>query len=331
MTARTKYQPDVRQAMAAHPGYRRLFAPGEITLGLIMPLETYAEGCMPTMRNHLATARHAEEIGIPGLWLLDIPFFDPSYGAAGQLFEPLTYMAALAMVTEKIALGTTGIVLPFRDPHLFAKQMASVDQLSGGRCLAGLSLGDRRDEYPLFGIDFDTRAERFREIFRLYRTVSEHDRPAFSSDLFGNSPGGFDMLPKPPFARTPTIAINGAGQSLDWVAREMEGIMVPISEPERLAEMVAEWRAAQPDDAFKPVSIVGFLHLEEDPDHPFERDREGFHVGSRALARFMEQAREAGVSHFAMNPRYTRRPMEEVLFELERDVLPHFPALEETD
>lgn len=302
--------------------------PGEITLGLILPLETYPHGAVPTMQDRIEAAREAEAIGISCLWLRDIPFFDPNYGDAGQVFEPLTYIAALAAVTRSITLGTAGIVLPVREPNLFAKQVASIDQLSGGRYLAGLSSGDRPKEYPLFGVDFDSRAERFREIYQLVRTLMEQDGPAFTSTRFGASPGGFDILPKPPFARTPTLAIGRAGQSIEWIGAEMDGVIVPSPAEDQLENAVAEWRqTTAPADAFKPYGIAGFLDLDADPDHPFERVRAGFRTGSRGLATFMDRARAAGVNHIALNPHFTRRPMRDVLADLERDVLPHFPSL----
>lgn len=326
MQAQTHSETALSHTQLSHPGFRRLFAPGELTLGLIMPLETYPKDGIPSMQGHLDTARHADEIGISGLWLRDIPFYDPKYGDAGQVFEPLTYIAALATATRQIALGTAGIVLPFREPNLLARQVAALDQLSGGRMIAGLSSGDRPKEYPLFAIDFDSRAERFREAFHLYRTFTEQTGPAYKSDLFGVSPGGFDVLPKPPFARTPALAVGRAGQQTDWIGTQMEGLIVPSPEEEDLLRAVTQWRTACQGE-FKPYGIAGFLHLEPNRDHPFERVRAGFRTGSRALARFMSRARDAGVNHIALNPRFTQRPMAEVLADLERDVLPHFPSL----
>lgn len=326
MHAQTGPNPALREALSHHPGFRRLFAPGELTLGLIMPLETYSQDGIPSMHGHLDTARHADEIGISGLWLRDIPFYDPQYGDAGQVFEPLTYIATLAAVTRHIALGTAGIVLPFREPNLLARQVAALDQLSGGRMLAGLSSGDRPKEYPLFDIDFDTRAERFREAFHLYRTFTEQTGPTYASERFGTSPGGFDVLPKPPFGRTPALAVGRAGQGTDWIGAEMEGLIVPSPAEEDLPQTISDWRDAT-REAFKPYGIAGFLHLEADRDYPFERVRAGFRTGSRSLAQFMERARAAGVNHIALNPRFTRRPMAEVLDDLERDVLPRFPSL----
>lgn len=326
MTYHTLPEADAATAPARHAGFRRLFAPGEMTIGLIMPLETYPNSGVPTMDAHLDTARHAEAIGISGLWMRDIPFFDPQYGDAGQVFEPLTYITALAAVTDSITLGTAGIVLPFREPNLLARQIASIDQLSGGRMIAGLSSGDRPKEYPLFDIDFDTRADRFREAYDLYRQFTETHAPAYETKHFGASPGGFDVLPKPPAGRTPAIAIGRAGQDLKWIGAHMEGLIVPSPAKPDLPQAVAEWRATS-GAPFKPYGIAGFLHLSRDRDRPFERVRAGFKTGSKGLAAFMERAREAGVNHIALNPRFTPRPMTEVLDDLERDVLPLFPSL----
>ncbi|RKF21781.1 TIGR03571 family LLM class oxidoreductase [Altericroceibacterium spongiae] len=316
----------IGDAPGLHSGYGRLFAPDEMTLGLIMPLETYPSAGIPTMEAHLDAARHADEIGISGLWLRDIPFYDPQYGDAGQVFEPLTYISALAGATTRIALGTAGIVLPFREPNLLARQVATLDQISGGRMIVGFSSGDRPKEYPLFDIDFDSRAGRFREAYDLYRTFTEERAPAYDTVRFGSSPGGYDVLPKPPHGRTPAIAIGRAGQDIAWIGSKMDGVIVPSPAEPDLPQAVADWRTVS-GDGFKPYGVAGFLHLEADRDYPFERVRAGFRTGSRSLAEFMERARDAGVNHIALNPRFTNRPIGDVLADLERDVLPRFPSL----
>lgn len=106
----------------------------------------------------------------------------------------------------------------------------------------------------------------------------------------------------------------------------MEGLIVPSPAEPDLLQAVAEWRATN-GAPFKPYGIAGFLHLSRDRDRPFERVRAGFKTGSKGLAAFMERAREVGVNHIALNPRFTPRPMTEVLDDLERDVLPRFPSL----
>ncbi|WP_408263131.1 LLM class flavin-dependent oxidoreductase [Paraburkholderia phytofirmans] len=132
--------------LESHPGYNRVFRPRELTVGLILPLETHPGMPYPTMRDHISMAQRAESLGVAALWARDIPFFDPAYGDAGQIFEPLIYIAQLAAATRSITLGTTGIVLPMREPLLLAKQVNSLDQLTDGRVVIGMSSGDRPSE-----------------------------------------------------------------------------------------------------------------------------------------------------------------------------------------
>lgn len=316
--------------LESHPGYNRVFRPRELTVGLILPLETHPGMPYPTMRDHISMAQRAESLGVAALWARDIPFFDPAYGDAGQIFEPLIYLAQLADATRSITLGTTGIVLPMREPLLLAKQVNSLDQLTDGRVVIGMSSGDRPSEYPVFGIDFETRGERFRDAYGVYRNVSERAFPQFASARFGQSPGGLDMLPKPPYGRTPAIAVGRSQQTLQWIAENMDGYLGFVPDPSGLRSFAEEWRSltqsAADTAAFKPLAFGGFLYLHPKPDHPFTRIRGGFAIGSRALRDFLEQARDAGVNHVALNPRVTPRPYVEILDELGSIVLSAFPA-----
>jgi luciferase-type oxidoreductase len=313
-----------------HPGYHRVFRERELTVGLILPLETHPDSPQPTMRDHIAMARKAEELGVAALWARDIPFFDPAYGDAGQIFDPLIYIAHLAAATRNITLGTAGIVLPMREPLLLAKQLNSLDHLTEGRVVIGMSSGDRPSEYPIFGIDFETRGERFRDAFSVYRKVSETSFPRFTSPRFGQSDGALDMLPKPPYGRTPAIAVGRSQQSLEWIAGNMDGYLGFAPDPEELKGFGKTWRDLLPHASngndFKPLAFGGFLNLHSQPHHPFERIRGGFAIGSRALRDLLERAREAGVNHVALNPKVTPRPYAEILDELGSIVLPGFAA-----
>jgi luciferase-type oxidoreductase len=302
-----------------------------LTIGLIMPLETHPHAPSPTMAEHMEMARRADDSGFGALWMRDVPFYDPRYGDVGQVFEPLVYIAALAVATKRIALGTTGIVLPLREPKIFAKQVTTLDQLSAGRMVLGLSSGDRPAEYPLFGVDFETRGERFREAFEVYRAVTEGNFPQFTSPHFGQSKGAVDLVPKPPFDRTPAIAVGRAQQSLEWIAENMDGFIAPSPPVAQLDSFVSAWQSAVDDahgeGAFRPLGIAGYLDLVEDRDHPFQQLRAGFRSGSRALLGFLQTAQAAGVNHVAFNPKVSKRPYIELMSDLEDDVLPVFPSM----
>jgi len=314
----------------SHPGYNRVFRRQELTVGLILPLETHPHSPQPTMRDHIVMARKAEKIGVAALWARDIPFFDPAYGDVGQIFDPLIYIAHLAAATRNITLGTAGIVLPMREPLLLAKQINSLDHLTEGRLVAGMSSGDRPSEYPIFGIDFETRGERFRDAFSVYRNVSERSFPRFTSSRFGQSDGSLDMLPKPPYGRTPAIAVGRSQQSLAWIAENMDGFLGFVPAPDELNAFGRDWRNLMPNassgKSVKPLAFGGFLYLHPKPHHSFKRIRGGFAIGSRALRDFLEQARDAGINHVALNPKVTPRPYAEILDELGSIVLPEFPS-----
>lgn len=316
---------------ALHPGRRRVFQKGHLTVGLILPLESHPDRPAPTMENHIGMAQLAENHGFSALWMRDVPFFDPQYGDIGQVFEPLIYIATLAAATRTIALGTAGIVLPLREPMILAKQVTSLDQLSEGRMILGLSSGDRPAEYPLFGIDFDSRGERFRDAYDVYRKVSQHAFPTFRSPRFGKSNGHLDLLPKPPFGKTPTIAIGRAQQSIEWIASNMDGLIGASPTTENLNQFARDWHdlvgSTCGEHAFKPVGIGGFLDLVADRDHPFQKMRGGIRIGSRALAEFLHSAQAAGINHAALNPKVSRRPYQDVMADLAENVLPFFPSL----
>lgn len=321
-------RPDSR--LQRQPGFQRLFRPGALTIGLILPLETHSGRPAPTMQGHVEMAQRAEALGFGSLWMRDVPFYDPQYGDVAQIFEPMVYIAYLAAATRSIALGTTGIVLPTREPMYLAKQATSLDQLSGGRLVLGLSSGDRYSDYPMLGIDFESRGERYRDAFSVFRTLTEESFPSFQSSRFGGSAGTLDLVPKAPFGRVPAIAVGQAQQSIEWLAHNLDGFLSVAPNPEQLVDLGEEWRkqvrVAAGANAYKPLGLGGYLDLSDDPDVPFRRIPGGFRAGRNGLRDYLEFAQSAGVSHVALNPKVSRQPYAEILDELAEYVLPHFPS-----
>jgi luciferase-type oxidoreductase len=161
--------------LAEHPGYDRVFQPGRLTFGVIAPLEGYPDTPWPTLENHAEAVRRADQSELAAIWLRDVPFYDPGFGDAGQVVDPMVYAGWLAAQTKRIAIGTAGIVSPLRDPLFVAKQAASIDRLTGGRFLLGLATGDRPAEFAAFGQAIGDRAERYRDAVEVIRAVSRID------------------------------------------------------------------------------------------------------------------------------------------------------------
>lgn len=320
----------VSNDLSRHRAYARVFQPGSLTLGFIAPLEGYPKTPWPTLENHEAMVKAVDAAGFAALWLRDVPFYDPNFGDVGQLVDPMVYAGWIAAQTKSIAIGTAGIVLPLRDPIAVAKQAASVDLLSGGRFLLGLSTGDRPSEYAAFGQDIETRAERYRDALRVIKSTTENSFPQHASEYYGLLQGNLDLLPKPTGARLPILAIGRAGQSLDWLAQNTDGWVWHMSDFHRLAGVVQSWREAGAGLPFKPYGYGAMFDLAKDPNAPLEIHGYYIRSGRNALIDLWKHQRDDGVNHVGLNPKPLQRPFGEVMDELATFVLPQFPTCDVT-
>ncbi|HEY5725638.1 MAG TPA: TIGR03619 family F420-dependent LLM class oxidoreductase, partial [Methylomirabilota bacterium] len=91
------------------------------------------------------------------------------YNAAMPILEALTALSYMAAVTTRVTLGTEVLVLPQRQPALVAKQVSTLDTLSGGRMRLGIGVGWQESEYEALGEPFRTRGARMDEAIRLLR------------------------------------------------------------------------------------------------------------------------------------------------------------------
>jgi len=85
-------------------GYNSVFRPNRLSLGLVVPIESYPSGPVPTMEHHIERVQLAEELGFSAVWLRDVPFNVPSFGDAGQTYDPFVYLGLLAGQTSRLPL-----------------------------------------------------------------------------------------------------------------------------------------------------------------------------------------------------------------------------------
>ena len=307
-----------------HAAYQRVFQPGKLTFGFIMPLEGYPDSPFPTLADHTRLAGWADDSGFAALWMRDVPFYDPMFGDTGQMLDPMVYLGYLAAHTRNIALSTAGIVLPLRDPVILAKQAASVDQLTGGRLLLGLSSGDRATEYPAFGANFENRAERFREAVGLLKTLTQEHFPRAETNYYGKLEGNLDLIPKPYAKRLPLVVVGRARQDLSWIAANADAWIGHISNFSHLRELIAEWREGAEGLGFKPYGYGGFFDLDDNPKAPLRYIGNRITMGRSTLIDLWTMQQNQGVNHVALNLKPSRRPAEEVMQELAEFVLPQF-------
>lgn len=305
-------------------GFNSVFRKNRLSIGLVVPLESYSRSPVPEMKQHLERVQLAERLGFSAVWLRDVPFNVPSFGDAGQIFDPFVYLGFLAAGTRSIALGVASIVLPLRHPAHVAKAAASVDQLSGGRLILGVASGDRPEEFPAMNQPFEARGERFRESFGYIRKMAVTG--ASFSSCYGSPSFGMDMLPKTTGGRLPLLVTGGSRQHPDWTAEHADGWMTYPRELPAQQRVISEWRdrlaeMGQPD---KPVLQPLYVDLAPDPGAPPRPIHLGMRLGVRYLKSYLNGLRTIGINHVALNLRFNEADIEDTLNRLGDDLLPEF-------
>ncbi|MBA3906560.1 MAG: LLM class flavin-dependent oxidoreductase [Pseudonocardiales bacterium] len=141
-------------------------------------------------------AREAEQHGFSSLAVLDRLVY-PNV-------EPLVALAAAAAVTERIDLITAVLIGPYRaNAALLAKQLASIDHLSGGRLSVGIAAGAREDDYAASGVDYESRGQQLDAMLDTFDAV-------WSSASAGRVLSGIG--PKPVHGR-PALLFGGTGKA----------------------------------------------------------------------------------------------------------------------
>jgi probable F420-dependent oxidoreductase len=155
-------------------------------------------------QNVITFAKSVEELGLDGLAFSDHPVPSRKWLDAGghETFDPFVGLAFCAAVTSSIRLMTHLAVVPYRNPLLQAKSMASVDILSGGRTTFVLGAGYLRSEFSALGVDVDERNELFDEAVESMTGIwtnkdFSYDGRHFSARAQSISPGPVQQ-PYPP-------------------------------------------------------------------------------------------------------------------------------------
>ncbi|UXZ05377.1 TIGR03571 family LLM class oxidoreductase [Moraxella nasicaprae] len=306
------------------PIFSQVFGQNQLTLGLIAPFMGYQKHIPDDLTAIADNARLAENLGFSALWVRDVPFYDPHFGDVGQGLDPMVTLGFLSAHTQKIALGTAGLIAPLRSPIHIAKSAVSVDKLSNGRFLLGLSSGDRPVEYPAFNENFTNRAERFRENIELIKTLTEQDFPHFNGKHYGDLTGNLDLLPKPKH-RLPIVAIGRARQEMAYLANVPDAWLWHGVNPDDTANIIktlADLRQKETPTAFGYAQFVEVLADKNSPTQLFNNIY--LRGGAKGLADFWVKEQEKGVTHLALNLKPTQRPADEVLTELAEYALTQF-------
>ncbi len=151
--------------------------------------------------NLVRLARHAEALGFDSVWVADhlvvpietasvYPFDARDTPTPARLdglvefYEPLVTLAYLAAATTRVRLGVSVYVLPYRNPVVTAKLVATLDALSGGRVIFGVGVGWLREEFAAVGADARQRGRVTDEYLEVCRRLWRDDVAAFAGDHY---------------------------------------------------------------------------------------------------------------------------------------------------
>jgi probable F420-dependent oxidoreductase len=128
-------------------------------------------------------------------------------GPDGCWLEPLTVLTAIAARTTRVRLGTYILLAALRRPVVLAKQLATLDVLSGGRVDLGVGIGWQREEYEAAGLDFRARGRLLDHSLEVCQTLWREQRASFSSPELRFE--AIHMMPKPVQAGGVPIWVSG--------------------------------------------------------------------------------------------------------------------------
>jgi probable F420-dependent oxidoreductase len=212
-----------------------------------------------------ACARAVEDAGFDAAFVVDhlaIPP-DQTEGSGGRYLEPLTVLAYLAGITQRIRLGASVLILPYRPAVLTAKQLATLQELSGERIILGAGVGWLRQEFEALGVDPRKRGALTDETLQVLHTLFSNDVNSYDGKLVKFPP--FVFAPRP--ARPP-IWIGGSGpKALERTLRFGDAYYPIGLRPDELSQVHTYLR----EEAAKrgrpaPEIIVGGMIREGVPD-----------------------------------------------------------------
>jgi probable F420-dependent oxidoreductase len=171
-------------------------------------------GFKATREGIIETARKAEELGFDAVLVNDHIIVDGTPGIVaswGNTYDPLMILSYVAACTTRIRLGTSVLIMPYRNPIATAKMMATLDQMSTGRVIAGVGVGWNEAEFAALGVPFHERGARTTEYLRLWQACWAPGETTFHGQFF--SFATMHIMPKPLQQPHPPIWIGGSSDA----------------------------------------------------------------------------------------------------------------------
>jgi probable F420-dependent oxidoreductase len=274
-------------------------------------------GPTATRETVLAFARRMEALGYDSLWASDhvviphtiasrYPYRDDGafpLSPDTNFLEPLTTLALVAGVTERVSLGTTILVLPHRHPVLAAKSLATLDHLCGGRVILGAGVGWMREEIELLGAPFDRRGAWSDEAIRVMRACWRDRRTRYRGEFFRFDDVG--VFPKPARGDIPIWIGGHTPRALRRVVALGDGWHAAFTSADALEQGIALLRqeCERQGRRFSDLAITLRAGLSI-RSTPAGRDRKAMQGSPDEILRDLERYRALGVGSVLLETRF---------------------------
>jgi probable F420-dependent oxidoreductase len=160
------------------------------------------------------------------------------------ILDGLITLAFLAAHTERVRLATGIVILPQRNPVVLAKQLASLDVVTGGRLTFGMGVGYLQPEMEAVGVPMERRGARAAEYLGAMRALWEHERLSFDGEFISFS--GVNAHPRP-LQRPLPVVMGGYSPAVHRrAARDAQGWYGFFLDPDAAAEPIESIRLASP-------------------------------------------------------------------------------------
>lgn len=248
-----------------------------------------------SVRALLDVAVSAEALGYDSVWVSE-HLFHASYVAARlgdkPYHEALVVLTAAAVATRRVRLGTSVLVLPWHHPVRLAKQIATLDELSGGRVDLGVGVAQTPDEFANLNVPYAGRGALTDEMIDAMRCLWREELPDFEGEHFSFS--GLRFEPKPVQSQLPILIGGNSARARRRVCERGDGWHAMSQSANELSAVVGEISG-------KPCSIRLVVDFTDKPGSRAPADRRSLKGNAAEIREMVAAYADAGVDEIVID------------------------------
>lgn len=246
----------------------------------------------------------AEELGFDSVWVnhhvLNVGYIFDRLGSK-PYYDAITVLTWVAAHTQRVRLGTTVLVLPYLNPLVLAKTLATLDVMSKGRLNVGVGVGALQAESDALGSNYRTRGRYADESINIMRELWTSEDPEYDGEFYSFS--GVKFSPKPAQKPGPPILVGGISRPALRRAATLGDGWHPIRQSmTELSDGIQEIRRMATEAGRDPSDIDVSVRAELDvTDSPSDGEESAMIGTVEQLRAAIEQYEELGVSELVLS------------------------------